>query len=86
MNSVIIACIILHNMIIEDEWETENTNEHLFDNIQDGFLVDNVNHHDNVRTFLDFKNIRMNYINEGKRFQLRNNLIEHLWIQNENKW
>ena len=84
MNSVIIACIILHNMIIEDEWETENTNEYLFDNIQDGFLVDNVNH-DNVHTFLDFKNIRMNYMSEGEHFQLRNNLIEHLWIQYENK-
>ena len=84
MNSVIIACILLHNMIIEDEWETENTNEYLFDNIQDGFLVDNVSH-DNVHTFLDFKNIRMNYMSEGEHFQLRNNLIEHLWIQNENK-
>ena len=42
MNSVIIAWIILHNMIIEDEWETENTNEYLFDNIQDGFLVENM--------------------------------------------
>ena len=58
MNSVIIACIILHNMIIEDEWETENTNEYLFDNIQDGFLVDNVNH-DNVHTFFQ---LRINFI------------------------
>ena len=45
--------------IIEDGWETENTNDYLFDNIHDGFLVDNVNHY-NVHTFLDFKNIRMN--------------------------
>ena len=84
MNSVIIACIILHNMIIEDEWKTENTNEYLFNNIQDGFLVHNMNN-DNVHTFLDFTNIRMNYMSEGEHFQLRNNLIEHLWIQNENK-
>ena len=41
--------------------------------------------HDNVHTFLDFKNIRMNYMSEGEHFQLRNNLIEHLWIQYENK-
>jgi hypothetical protein len=33
MNHVIIACIILHNMIIEDEWDsTKDTNEYLFDN------------------------------------------------------
>ena len=30
MNSVIIACTILHNMIIEDEWETENTNNSIY--------------------------------------------------------
>ena len=57
MNSVIIACIILHNMIIDFGWETEK-NDYLFDHIQDGFWVDN--NHDNVRTFLDFKNFRMN--------------------------
>jgi len=33
MNHVIIACIILHNMIIEDEWDTKDTNKYLFDNI-----------------------------------------------------
>ena len=82
MDHVIIACIILHNMIIEDEWDTKDTNEYIFDNIQDGFLVDNVNH-DNVHTFLDFKAIRMNYMNEGEHYQLRNDFIEHLWTRNE---
>ncbi len=37
-------------MIIEDEWETENTIDYLFDNIQDGLLVDKVNH-DNISLF-----------------------------------
>ena len=68
---------------MEDKWETENTNDYRFDNIQDGFLVDNVNL-GNVHTFLDFKNIRMNYMIESEHFQLCNNLIEHLWIQDEN--
>ena len=84
MKYVIIACIILHNMIIEDEWDTKDTNECLFDNIQDGFLVDNVNHN-NVHTFLDFKAIRMNYINKSEHYQLRNDLIDHLWTRNEDK-
>ena len=83
MISEIVACIILHNMIKEDEWETEKTNDYLFDNIQD-FLVDNFNHNNSL-TFLDFKNIRMNNMSEGEHFQLRNNMIEHLWIQHENK-
>ena len=64
-------------MIIEDEWDTKDTNEYLFDNIQDGFLVDN------VHIFLDFKANRMSYMNEGEHFQLQNDLIEHLWTQNE---
>ena len=71
-------------MIIEDEWDTKDTNKYLFDNIQDGLLVDNVNH-DNVHAFLDFKVIRMNYMNEGEHYQLRNDLIEHLWTRNEDK-
>ena len=68
-NHVIIACITLHSMIIEEDCDTQLTNEYLFDNIQDGFLVDNVKHND-VHTFLDFKAIRMNYMNECEHYQL----------------
>ena len=72
-------------MIIEDEWDKKDTNKYLFDNIQDdGFLVNNVNHNHSVHTtFLDFKAIPMSYMNEGEHFQLQNDLIEHLWTQNE---
>ena len=70
----------LHHMITEDESEFENTRNYLFDNIQDEFLVDNVNH-ENARKFLDFKNIRMKIMREVEHFQL----VEHLWIQNEDK-
>ena len=63
MNSAINACIILHNMIIENAWETENTNDFLFDNIQGGLWVDN--NHDYVHTFLDFKKIRMNLMSKS---------------------
>ena len=71
-------------MIKEDKWKTENIIDYLFENIQDGFLVDQVNHK-KVHTFLDFKNIRMKYMIEGENFQLRYNLIALFWIQNENK-
>ena len=69
----------IHNMIIDDEWDKKDTNEYFFDNIQDGVLVDN------VHTFLDFKAIRMSYMNEGEHYQLRNVFIEHLWTRNEKK-
>ena len=71
-------------MTIEDKnWDTKDTNEYLFDNIQDGFLVENAND-DNMHTFLDFKAIRMSYMNEDEHYyQLRNDFIEHLWTQNE---
>jgi hypothetical protein len=58
--------------IIEVKWEIENTNDNLFDIIQDGLLVENMNN-DNVHTLLDFKNIRMNCMSEGgNHLQLRN--------------
>ena len=47
-------------------------------------MFDNVNH-DNVHTFLDFKAIRMNYMNEGENYQLQNDLIEHMWTRNEDE-
>ena len=60
--------------------DTQQTNEYFFDKIQDGFLVDDVNR-DNVHIFIDFKAIRMNYMNEGEHYQL--DLIEHLWTQKD---
>ena len=52
MNDVIICCINLHNMIIEDEWDHEHDNNaYLFD---DGFQVNNINH-DTVTSLLDFQ-------------------------------
>jgi len=39
MNEVMLTCIILHNMIIEDEWD-ENSGEMNYYLVEDGFQVD----------------------------------------------
>ena len=49
MNDVIIMCVILHNMIVEDEWG-QDLEGILF---ADGFQVDDVNH-DRVTSLIDF--------------------------------
>ena len=74
MNDVIITCVILHNMIVEDEWG-QDLEEILF---ADGFQVDDVNH-DQVMSLIDFQHIRKELMNELGHYQLRNDVIEHLW-------
>ena len=62
-NHVIIACITLHNMIIEEDCDTQLTNEYIFDNIQDGFLVDNV-YHNNVHSYFSRFQNNLNELHE----------------------
>ena len=74
MNDVIIMCVILHNMIVEDEWG-QDLEGILF---ADGFQVDDVNH-DRVTSLIDFSHIRKELMNELGHYQLQNDVIEYLW-------
>ena len=74
MNDVIIMCVILHNMIVEDEWG-QDLEDILF---ADGFQVDDINH-DQVTSLIDFQCIRKELMNELGHYQLRNDVIEYLW-------
>jgi len=58
MNNVTICCIILHNMIIKDEWDPDNNNAYLF---EDKLQVDDMNHKD-VMPLLDLQKIHGQYM------------------------
>ena len=67
-----IACVILHNMIIKDEMDL-NLEFH-YDNV--GSRVMPARGADEITTFLDTcRKIE----NSGSHYQLQENLIEHQW-------
>src|SRR5688572_29494631 len=75
MASIMKACVILHNMIVEDERDDTG-----LDNDYDGpsgSLAEL-----SYNTCLDFDTFMRRYHtvrNSEKHYQLRNDLIEHLW-------
>ncbi len=38
-----------------------------------------------MHTFQDIKTMQMKYMTEGEHYRLQNDLIKHLWTQNEDK-
>jgi hypothetical protein len=77
MTDVMTCSIILHNMIIEDEWGDDECEEYLF---EDNFQVSELLHDEGCQsTILEWQQARNEYMNESKHFQLRADLIEHLW-------
>jgi len=76
LHAIMKACIILHNMIIEDEREVQG-----LENIYDGAPRDVSISRDRLIDF-DFESFVARYRevrNEGVHYQLRNDLVEHLW-------
>lgn len=81
MSLVMKACIILHNMIIQDEYDNPNLNDdYLFDDA-DQFKVDCLFHDDESHHLgsVDILSIRQQYMDNHIHFQLKNDLVEELW-------
>ena len=75
MSTVLVCCVILHNMIIEDEWGEDlekltHTND---------FDVKEFERGDGIRSQINFLEVRQEYMNLEHHYNLRNDLIEHLW-------
>ncbi len=74
MDKIIICCITLNNMIVEDEYEADNCdNAYLF-------TVDPVEHTDltDSRLFSNhLSTIRLHYKSNKTHFSLKQDLIEH---------
>ena len=81
MYTVIVACIILHNMIVEDEADDELNNEHLENNnIAVAPVV-----HDGLEAATRFASVRGIIRDEVEHFNLKRDLIEHLWTRHGNQ-
>ncbi|XP_074342791.1 uncharacterized protein LOC141680469 [Apium graveolens] len=71
-----LACIILHNMIIEDERELHMEEEHFDTDVAIPTVTPNRSRSSTLREFIQVhKQIR----DKQAHFQLQNDLVEHLW-------
>src|SRR5215208_2788222 len=80
MASIMKACVILHNMIIEDERDDAG-----LDNDYDGSSGSSAGLSNNTSSDFDAFMRRYHAVrNSEKHYQLRNDLIEHLWQRRGN--
>ena len=83
LQKIIKACIILHNMIVEDEWEDERDDNEVVDlNYKQNDRVDNPPlqvKHEQSDEFLSYIERHGRIRDREIHFQLQSDLIEHLW-------
>ena len=81
MEKVIIACIILHNMLIVDEWEDPDLDQrYLKEN--DDFVVDEVQRgtqEDSQLIANHISTVPREYMSYEEHMHLKSDLIQHLW-------
>jgi len=83
MEIIITACIILHNMIIVDEWDDETLDQkYLKDNRDSAFVVDKVNRgkpEDSQLISNHIRTVQKEYMSYTEHMRLESDLVEHLW-------
>ncbi|XP_057448820.1 uncharacterized protein LOC130740289 [Lotus japonicus] len=83
MESIIYACIILHNMIVEDERNTYTSNfvyEQVNNDISDAEVLSGL-----IPAFKTMLKRRVHHIERSIQHQLQADLMEHIWELPENK-
>ena len=79
MGKVIIACIILHNMVIEDEYEDPALdNKYLTED--DTFTLYPVTRNDPVSNLMSLMGARQRYMCNKQHQNLKSDLMEHFWM------
>ncbi len=68
---LMMCCVILHNMIIEDEWDQ---------NLEPLFDEANVAHSKKGLTFQEYMEGTPKLENSKIHYNFKMNLVEHLWI------
>ena len=80
MEKIIIACIILHNMIIVDEWDDANLDQRYLKE-DDDFVVDEVqrgSREDSQLIANHISTVRREYMSYEDHMHLKADLVEHL--------
>jgi hypothetical protein len=76
IKSIFIGCVILHNLIIEDEYNC---------NLEQSFNVgSNVSHLKQGFSFEDYCQKITQIENVATHYNLKNDLVEHLWARKNN--
>jgi hypothetical protein len=75
---IMLACVILHNMIVEDEKENAKIHIDLNENIASCALPPEVNTSSNLR-FADVMRRKDAIRDRPQHAQLKNDLVEHIW-------
>ena len=73
MKTVITSCIILHNMIIKDEWGEE------LENIRDTEDYQVEEYTRGAASTIEFQANRAEIMSSSSHYNLRDDLTEHLW-------
>ena len=77
LQDIMKACVILHNMIVEDEWDVNEAVELDYEQIDDNPTIQLSREHTN--TFTEFIETHQCIRDHKNHFQLQSDLIEHLW-------
>ena len=77
MSNIMTACVILHNMIIEDERDDKNIGDDFVGRTAGLVEAGNENNSDFQIFLQSYRAIR----DTTKHYELRNDLVEHLWQQ-----
>jgi len=84
IGKIMMACVVLHNMIVEDERESHPSYQNMIPRAEEVEAFDNIDpnwtfqagHHPSMETYME---TRTRVRNRGTHHQLKDDLIEHIW-------